>query len=233
MALNWSGAGTGALTGAGAGAAFGPWGAAAGGVLGGALGLFGGDGSSPDKLKKIGTQTKEQEALHNSILAQAMGMSQQGGGYQNAQNYYNSFLGDNQQQAFNNFSAPYMQQFQEQMLPQIAERFAGAGALSSSGFGQSLGGAASGLQAQLAKLFSDLQGQAAQQQYGQYNQLAQTGLGHEQFAYNRQQGSAGFLQPFAAGMAGEVGKPIGSAIGKGIADLFKPKAAPGTTGGIT
>lgn len=229
MALDWSGAGTGALGGAGAGSAFGPWGAAAGGVLGGLIGLFG--GGSDDTFKKLASGSKEQQALHNSILAQAMGMSQQGGGYQQAQDYYNRLLGGNQQEAFNQFSSPYMQQFNEQMLPQIAERFAGAGALSSSGFGQALGGAASGLQSQLAQLFSALQSQAAGAQTNQYNQLAQTGLNYQPFAYNRQQGSAGFLQPLLAGVAGEVGKPIGSALGSGISDLFKPKAPAGSPGG--
>lgn len=191
--------------------------------------LFG----KPDKLKKIATGTKEQQALHNSILAQAMGMSQ-GGGYDLANQYFNNFLGGNQQEAFNQFSQPYLQQFEEQMLPQIAERFAGAGALSSSGFGQSLGGAASDLQSQLAQLFSQLQSQAAQQQYGQYNQLAQTGLNYQPFAYNKQAGSTGFLAPLLGGVAtamgGPIGGAIGGAIGGGISNLFKPKSA---AGGIT
>ena len=196
--------------------------------------LFGG----PDTLEKIATGTPEQDALHNNILSQAMGMSQQGGGYDLANQYYNGLLGGNQQQAFNQFSQPYMQQFNEQMLPQIAERFAGAGALSSSAFGQSLGGASAGLQSQLAKLFSQLQGQAAQQQYGQYNQLAQTGLNHEQFAYNKQEGSQGFLAPFMSAALSAAGGPIGSSIGKfgsgGINTLFK-QIAPNVSkaGGIT
>jgi len=225
---NWSGAGSGAIAGAGTGAAFGPWGAAAGGLIGGLLGLFGGD---EDELSKMATGTPEQQALHNQILSQAMGMGQQGGGYQNANNYYNQFLGGNQQEAYNQFASPYLQQFEEQILPMISERFAGAGALSSSGFGQALGGAGAGLQAQLAQLFSSLQGQAAQQQYGQYNQLTQTGLNNEQFAYKRKPGSAGFGAPFLAGLSGEIGKASGDAIGKGIADLFKPKAPAGSPGG--
>ena len=195
--------------------------------------LFG----SPDKLKKIDTGTKQQQGLHNNILAQAMGMGQQGGGYDLANQYYNNFLGGNQQEAFNQFSAPYLQQFQEQILPRIAERFAGGGALSSSGFGQALGGAASGLQSQLAQLFSQLQGQAAQQQYGQYNQLAQTGLNHQQFAYNKQQGSGGFLAPLLGGIGTAMGGPIGSALGQGIgggiSSLFKGMGGGGGAGGIT
>ena len=126
-----------------------------------------------------------------------------------------------------------MQQFEEQMLPQIAERFAGGGALSSSGFGQALGGAASGLQSQLAQLFSQLQGQAAQQQYGQYNQLAQTGLNHQQFAYNKQQGSGGFLAPILGGIGTAMGSPIGAALGQGIgggiSNLFKGSQGGGIT----
>ena len=183
--------------------------------------LFG----TPDELQKVEAGTAEQQALHNNILAQAMGMMQGGGGYGLANQYYNKFLGGNQQQAYDQFSQPYLQKFQEQILPQIAERFAGAGALSSSGFGQSLGGAAGGLQSQLAQLFSQLQGQAAQQQYGQYNQLAQTGLNYQPFQYTQKEGSQGFLGP-ALGAAGSIlGGPaagaLASGIGGGISNLFK------------
>jgi hypothetical protein len=121
-------------------------------------------------------------------------MLKPGGGYQGAQNYYNSLLG-NPEEAYQQFSQPYMQQFNEQILPGIAEKFAGQGALSSSGFGQALGGAASGLQSQLAQLFSALQGQAAGQQYGQFNNMAGLGLGYSPFTYHEQQGSEGALMP--------------------------------------
>jgi len=183
--------------------------------------LFG----SPDKLHKIETGTPEQQALHNSILAQAMGLQGAGGGYNLANQYYNNFLGSNQGQAYDQFSQPYLQQFEEQLLPQIAERFAGGGALSSSGFGQALGGAASGLQAQLAQLFSNLQGQAAQQQYGQFNQLSQNALNYQPFAYQQRAGSGGFLGPLLGGIGTAMGGPISAALGQGIgggiSSLFK------------
>lgn len=190
----------------------GTFGQVAGSIAGGASTLFGTNKKlrnspigkflfgSDNQLNKLPTGTPEQEGLHNNILSQAMGMGQQGGGYDLANQYYNNLLGPNQSQAYNQFSAPYMQQFQEQMLPQIAERFAGGGALSSSGFGQALGGAASGLQAQLAQLFSELQGQAAGHQYNQYNQLSQTGLNHEPFLYHEQQGSHGFVPQLLAAL---------------------------------
>lgn len=188
---------------------------------------------NPDTYDKMPTGTPEQEQLHNGILSQAMGMSQQGGGYDLANQYNNNLLGPNQSQAYEQFSAPYLQQFQEQILPQISERFAGAGALSSSGFGQALGGASSNLQAQLAQLFSSLQGQAAQQQYGQYNQLAQTGLNHQQFGYKHTPGSPGFLGTAlgAAGTAlgGAAGNALGQGISGGISSLFKSKSAGGLT----
>jgi hypothetical protein len=179
---------------------------------------------SPDKLKQIPTGTPEQTALHNQLLQQAMGMQQQGGGYDLAQQHYNNLLQPGSD-AYQNFAAPYMQQFNEQTLPQIAERFAGAGALSSSGFGQALSGAGASLQSQLAQLFSALQSQAAGAQTNQYNQLAQTGLNHQQFAYQQQPGSAGFLGPFLQGIGNAAAGPIGGAIGDmtagGISSLYK------------
>lgn len=240
MPLNWGGAAGGALTGAGAGATLGPWGAVGGGLLGGISGLLSGDAKN-DRLKKVATGTKEQQALHSNILSKAMGMQQGQQGYDLANQYYNNLLGGNQGQAFQQFADPYMQQFQEQVLPQIAERFAGLGALSSSGFGQALGGAASGLQGQLAQLFSQLQSQAAGQQYNQYNQfgqqqnqLAQLGLGYEPFQYVNQKGSLGFGGPFAAGVSQNL-----PGILTGIASLFKkpgataPAAPAASTGGIS
>jgi hypothetical protein len=195
--------------------------------------LFG----SQDKLTKLPTGTKQQQGLHGNLISKAMGLPQGEEGYGLANQYYNNLLGENQGQAFDQFSQPYMQQFQEQILPQIAERFAGMGALSSSGFGQALGGAASGLQGQLAQLFSQLQQQAAGQQYDQYNNLgqqygnlAQTGLGYQPFAYNKQEGSAGFLGPLLGAIGSKAANPIGKGLGSGIMNLFKPKA---TTGGIT
>jgi hypothetical protein len=184
--------------------------------------LFG----SPDKLKKVATGTPEQQGLHNNVISQAMGLSQ--GGYQHAQDYYNSLF-EPGNQAYENFASPFMNQFEEQILPQIAERFAGGGALSSSGFGQALGGAGAGLQAQLAQLFAGLQSKAAESQTNQYNQLTQYGLNYQPFAYNKQQGSQGMLGPLATGLGTALGGPLGGALAGGISSLFKP-ASRGTSG---
>jgi len=207
---------------------------------------------SPDKLKKIPTGTPQMEGLQNQvigqygnqigqqndILAQLKQMMEQGGGYNNAQNYYNNLL-DQGGDAYEKFAEPYLQQFQEQMLPNIAERFAGGGALSSSGFGQVLGGASAGLQSQLAQLFSQLQQNAAGAQTNQYNQLgnqalqagqlanqgAQIGLGYQPYAYQQKQGSGGILGPLATGLGSALGGPLGGALAGGISSLFKKPAS--------
>ena len=184
--------------------------------------LFGGD----DQYTKLDTKTQGQNDFFNDYIQRAQ--SQGAGGYNLANDYFNQFLGPNQGQAYDKFSQPYLQQFNEQMLPQIAERFAGAGALSSSGFGQALGGAASGLQGQLAALFSQLQGKAAQQQYGQYNQMAQTGLNYSPFDYRKKPGNSGLFDTLFSGIAGGMGNPIGAGLAGGIGNLFKNK---GNSGG--
>ncbi len=162
-------------------------------------------GSSPSLSKKAtGTQAQQQFGGQD-IISMLQQMMQQGGGLQQANQYDQSLLGQGPE-AFQQFSNPYMQQFNEQTLPGIAERFAGAGALSSSGFGQALGGAASGLQSQLAQLFSQLQGQASGRQQNQFQGLSGLGLGYSPFAYHEKQGSTGFAAPaLTAGIKGLTG----------------------------
>ena len=60
------------------------------------------------------------------------------------------------------FEAPYMRQFNEQILPDIANRYAGAGAVSSGGFKQAMAHAATDLQERLAGLRTGAGLQAAQ-----------------------------------------------------------------------
>jgi hypothetical protein len=183
--------------------------------------LFG----SPDKLKKVAAGTPEQMQFGgHDLIGLLQQMMQQGGGLNLANQYDQSLLGQGPE-AFNQFSAPYLQKFQEQMLPQIAERFAGGGALSSSGFGQALGGASSDLQSQLAQLFSQLQGQAAGRQQGQFQNLSQLGLGYQPFGYNNIEGSGGFLGNAIGGLGKSLFNPLGSSLGpslgSGISSLFK------------
>lgn len=157
-------------------------------------------GSSPQLRQKATGTAQQQQFGGQDLIGFLQSLMGQGGGLNAANSYDQGLLGQGPE-AFNQFAQPYLQQFEEQMLPQIAERFAGQGALSSSGFGQSLGGAASGFQAQLAQLFSQMQAQAAGRQQNQFQGLSGIGLGYQPFAYHEKQGSTGFVAPFLTSVA--------------------------------
>lgn len=216
---SWGGAGTGALTGAGIGSAFLPGiGTAIGGALGGLAGLFGGGGRQK-KDKFISSYTPEQQQALSGVLGQ-LGQSQQGN-YAQSQDYLSRILGGDQG-TFDRFSSPYIQNFEQQILPKIAERFAGlgggygaGGALGSSGFGQALGGAGAQLQAQLAGLFSELQQNAALQSQDQYNNLATLGLGGRGNDIYQRAGVSPFNQLLSS-VTGGLGEGLGTGLGSGI-----------------
>jgi len=65
-------------------------------------------------------------------------------------------------QSYQNYAAPEMRNFQQEIMPDIAEQFAGVGGLSSSGFQNAAAGAGASLQEKLAALRSGLQMQGAQ-----------------------------------------------------------------------
>lgn len=179
-------------------------------------------GSSPS-MEKLPTGTKEQTQFGGvDLIGLLQSMMQPGGGL-NAANQYDQSILQQGPEAFNKFSSPYLQQFNEQIVPQIAERFGGMGALSSSGFAQALGGAGAGLQSQLAQLFSQLQGQAAGRQQNQFANLSQTGLNYQPFAYKEDPGSSGSFIPLITGLMSMIGGPAGAAAGSGLglfANLF-------------
>jgi hypothetical protein len=155
--------------------------------------LKGGSGN-----KKISNFDKNQQKFFNQYSQNALGNL---GGQQNVMGLLQSMLDPNSE-FFKNFENQQMTQFNEQTLPNIAERFAGGasgGALSSSGFGQALGGAASGLQSNLAAGKNDMIMKALQQLLGQYNQQANTVLGAKPFDLQDQGG--GFGGGFAQGLA--------------------------------
>ena len=247
MARNWAGAGTGALAGAGTGAAVGAIGgpvgagigAGVGGLVGGVAGLFSGN---KDRVKNINMLTAEQKALISDYYAQMQGQNAPGGSYSLAQQYNQGLLsGDSG--AYDRFAAPYKTQFEQQTLPMIAERFAGmgggmgGGALSSSGFGQAIGGASAQYQSSLDALYASLQQAAADRAFGQYNQLGQNVLGTRAFEPTYQPGSTGFGGQAASGLLEGVGtaagQGIGSSLSQRIADLLKPKVAETKAGAAT
>lgn len=174
--------------------------------------LFG----SRDKMKQVSTLDPNQQNTLQGILSQLGMMGGQGGAYSGAQNHLSNLLSGDPN-AFAQFEAPYRQQFEQQTVPQLAERFAGlnpmGGGLSSSGFGQALGGAGAQLQAQLAGLHGNLRNQAAGQAMGQFNNLANLGLGTRSFENVYQPGSTGLFGGAMQGLGGGLGLGLGMGMG--------------------
>jgi hypothetical protein len=121
------------------------------------------------------------------------------------------------------FEAPAMRQFNEQIVPGLAERFSGlgAGSQSSSAFQQALGQAGAGLAENLQSLRSGLQMQGAQQglQYAQqpisnYQGLAGLGLGTQTRGFMQKQ--LPFWQQLLTGLSGGAGQIGGGFFGKSL-----------------
>lgn len=149
-------------------------------------------------LEKIQTLSPDQQKLAQrmfGILGGGLGQ-----GFEGANQTYQDWMNPNGQAA-QNFSQPYMDQFNQQTVPGLAERFAGMGAqgggLSSSGFGQSLSAASGNLQNQLAALKSQLAGQGAQGLSQNYMGLANSMMNMQPFAYGRRQPNTGFMGGYA------------------------------------
>jgi hypothetical protein len=146
-------------------------------LLQGASSIFGGL-TDQSGYKKVSNYDKAQKGIYNKI-----GNSlNQGQGYDRAMGLLQGYLDPNSS-VYQNFEAPYLNQFNEQIVPQLAERFAGlganSGALSSSGFAQALGGAGAGLTANLAGLKANLQRSSIQDILGQYQNF----LANQPFSY--------------------------------------------------
>jgi hypothetical protein len=195
--------------------------------------LFG----SSDKLQQVPTMNPQQQQVLSQLLSQLGMGSGVGGNFQGANDYISQLL-EGSPDAFNRFEQPYLRQFNEQTVPGLAERFAGAGAmgggLSSSGFGQALSSAGAGLSDSLAALRAQLQGGAANQAMGQYNQTASMGLGANPFGYERLQGSPGVLgQALGIGLGGGLGNWMNNYGGNNQGNQNNSPNAAGALGGAS
>ena len=157
--------------------------------------------------------------------------------YQLGSDYINRLM-SNDPEAYAAFEAPYKQQFEQQVIPGIGERYAGMGAgnQSSSAFRNELAQAGGNYTTGLAALRANMQMQALPQalNYAQapmqnLAQLAQVGLNRS--PYQEREGSQGILQPAAeaAGMyfGGPAGAAAGSMVGGLISNWFQSKASSG------
>jgi len=118
----------------------------------------------PAGYKQLSTMNKGQRGLLQQLLGGLQGQSsniQQSPLFQQGSSFLQNLLSGSPE-ATAAFEAPYMRQFNEQIVPGLAERFSGlgAGAQRSSAFSQALGAAGAGLNENLASL---------QQQYNLQN----------------------------------------------------------------
>jgi hypothetical protein len=160
--------------------------------------------------KQGSTYSQNQQSLIDNIVNDLKSMKggaqdiTQNPQYQQGQEWLSSLFND--PEFFQKFEAPLQRQFQEQTVPDLANRFASmgsGGSLGSTGFRNQLAREGSNLSTNIAALRGGMQQQGANQalQYAQqpfqnYQQLAQLGLTPTNNTY--QQASAGFWGPLAA-----------------------------------
>lgn len=187
--------------------------------------LFG----KPEKMQKVSSLTKPQRGYQNAILGQLQQMLQGGGAnisqnplYQQGSNYLQNLLSGSPQSTAA-FEAPAMRQFNEEIIPGIAERFSGlgAGAQSSSAFQQALGQAGAGLSERLQALRSGLQFGGAQQALGYAQQPVSNLAGLSGFGL--QPSFQNLLRPQTHGLLGGLLGGASSGIGQagGMAMMSK------------
>ena len=149
----------------------------------------GGGLQSPKDLKKVKNFDKYQKAAEKA-LAKGKGFDiKQEPLYGQGAAYLQNMLSQNPQ-AYKDFEKPYMEQFNQEIAPGIANRFAGEENLNSSAFNNSMAQASRSLSERLAALRSGLQMQALPQalnfaQAPMQNKMSQTQtlLGSQPFSY--------------------------------------------------
>lgn len=168
--------------------------------------LFGQEGKSVS----VPTMTPEQRKLFGDYLAK-LGIPMEEGF-----KYLNSILSGSPE-ALEAYQAPYLRQFSEQTVPQLAEQFAGYsgghGGLSSSAFGQALGGAGASLQENLAAQKANLQSGA----FSDLSNMLNLGFNTHPYQRMQTQGNPGFL----GNIASVAGQGIGSGFSGGVSDLIR------------
>ena len=165
---------------------------------------------SKSKVKQHSLLSDTQRPLQSQLEASAMKQGA-GGVYGDVADYYRGNL-SNDPTDFNAMAAPEMRRFNEQIVPDIAEQYAGmgSGALSSSGFQNAAVNAGADLSERLGAIRANLRQNSAQglQQIGSQalNPTVENVM---------HQGQPGMGQPLMQG----VGNAIGSAITGGFGSL--------------
>jgi len=164
-----------------------------------------------EKIRNIPTMDPRQQALFSQLLG---GLGGQGGALNMGMGNLSQLLSGSPE-AYQAYEAPAMRQFQQQIIPGIAERFSrwGQGSQQSSAFGQQMGQAGSMLSENLAAQRGGLQQNALSQLIALLGMGTQTPT--QQTFYTPSYRSQGFLPSMLSGMAPELGRSLGSSFGGG------------------
>lgn len=116
---------------------------------------------TPGKMEELSTLTPDQQAIAQGLYGAVQGPGA-GGAFGTAADYYRGLLSDDNS-TFNAFAAPEQRRFNEQIIPDLAEQFAGmgSGGLSSSGFRNAAVSAGTDLAERLGAIRANLRQQGA------------------------------------------------------------------------
>lgn len=187
------------------------WGLAAAAGIGALSSLFGGKGGKTQQLANLSPeQTQFLQQLLGSLNGQNLDLGSDELYGEGSDQIMKMLQGDTSL-----IEAPLMAQYQNEILPGIAQRFGGLGAQSSSGYQNALAGAGGQLAGQLGQLRYGAKQSAIQnalQYAGAKNQsrqgLAGLGLNARPFGYQTTEGKNNFFDA--------IGYGAGSAFGKGL-----------------
>lgn len=183
---------------------------------------------SPAKYENVSTLQPYQQGLHKQQVSAAQGAIPQ------LQNYYQGLMSDNPAD-FQAMAAPEMRRFNEQIVPGLAEQFAGmgSGGLSSSGFRNAAVSAGTDLSERLGSLRAQLRQSGAAGLQNMANQGLQN-VGQSQMT---EQGSEGLLAPLLGAGISAIGGPVlgalGGAAGNWLSNKFGKSSPYGGGGGQT
>lgn len=186
---------------------------------------------TPEKRENVSTLRPEQEGLYNQLVNAGMETGA-GGAFGQAADYYRNLLSDDSAD-YNAFAAPALRQYNQDIVPGIAEQFAGmgSGGLSSSGFRNAQIQGATDLSERLGAIRANLRQSGAQ---GLQN-IGQLGLQNYSQNMTTQPGTEGFLSqvaPLVGTAAGAYfGGPAGAALGGSIGNWFSGKMSGGNSVG--
>lgn len=198
--------------------------------------LSGGMGGQEGEFKS--TYNPNQLGLIDNLISQIKGGNKditQNQNYQQGQNWLSGLFSD--PDFFKNFEAPLQRQFQEQTVPDLANRFASmgsGGAMGSTGFRNQLAREGSNLSTNIAALRGGMQQQGVNQalQYGQQPiqnmmQMLQSALQPTQNVY--QGPTAGPLGNIMSSLAGGAAQGFGQNWGQNMAGLNQSRGLGGNS----